>query len=232
MAYNTSFNPTKEVVRDWRDVLYVRDVCRGVGGSNGFDIAPEICREAFQEYRRGVDKLANVLYEAIFESLGLSLAFVKEVVPPLDRLVLAVNYYPPCPDPGLTYGIRGHSDIGSVTILLQDEVPGLQIRKGDDWFSVKPLRGAFVINLADQIEILSNGRYKSIEHRAITNAERPRVSVACFYAPHEDQNIAPLPDFVTESESALYKGVKFRDYIKNFFSKELLPNRVTLNLAK
>lgn len=230
VAYSTSFNPSMEVTRDWKDVLYVRDI-PGVC-SNGFNIAPEICRKAFTEYRRGVEKLANVLYDAIFESLGLSLNYVKEVVPPIARLIMGVNYYPPCPDPSLTYGISAHSDIGTLTVLLQDDVPGLQIRKDHDWFLVKPLPNAFVINLADQTEILSNGKYKSIEHRAITNTEKPRISVACFFAPDENEIISPLPKFVSESKPALYKHVKFRDYVTNFYSKSLMPNRGTLNLAK
>lgn len=230
VAYATSFNPSREVSRDWRDALYVRDV-PGVG-CNGFDIAPEICRAAFTEYREEVEELAKFLYEAVFESLGLSLPYLKEALPPMARLVMGVNYYPPCPDPSLTSGVRGHSDIGLLTVLLQDDVPGLQIRKGSDWVSVMPLPNAFVINVADQIEILSNGKYKSIEHRAFTNIDKPRISVPCFFGPDESAIIAPLPNLVSESIPALYKAVKYRDYVTNFYSNALMPNRGTLKLAK
>ncbi|KAI5084706.1 hypothetical protein GOP47_0000875 [Adiantum capillus-veneris] len=230
VGYATSFNPAVEIARDWKDVLYVRDVpgmC-----SNGFNLLPEICREAFQQYRSGVDELAKLLFESIFEGLGVSIASIKVKVPPAAQLVMGVNFYPPCPDPSLTYGISPHSDVGYVTVLLQDEVPGLQIKKGENWYLVKPLPNAFVINLADQIEILSNGKYKSIEHRAVTNTDKPRMSIACFYGPLNSAIIAPLTDFTSENEPARYNAVKYGDYVRNFYSKGLLPDRATLNLAR
>ncbi|MCO5582085.1 hypothetical protein L7F22_035976 [Adiantum nelumboides] len=230
VAYTTSFNPSVESTRDWKDVLYVRDV-PGVC-CNGFDLVPEICRDVFQQYRSGVDRLGKLLFEIIFESLGLSKASIKEKVPAAARLVMGVNFYPPCPDPSLTYGISPHSDVGYVTVLLQDEVAGLQIKKGDNWYLVNPLPNAFVINLADQIEILSNGKYKSIEHRAITNAEKPRISVACFFGPLNDAIIEPLSELTSENEPARYKAVKYDDYVRNFYRKSLRPNRESLSLAR
>ncbi|MCO5582088.1 hypothetical protein L7F22_035979 [Adiantum nelumboides] len=230
VGYTTSFNPSMESTRDWKDVLYVRDV-PGVC-CNGFDLVPEICREAFQQYRSGVDRLGKLLFESIFESLGLSKASIKEKVPAAARLVMGVNFYPPCPDPSLTFGVSPHSDVSFITVLLQDEVAGLQIKKGENWYLVKPLPNAFVINLADQIEILSNGKYKSIEHRAITNAEKPRISVACFFGPLSDAIIEPLPELTSENEPAKYKAVKFGDYVRDFYSKSLRPNRETLSLAR
>lgn len=228
VAYATSFNPHLEKARDWKDVFYVRDL---PGKCNGFDEAPEICKKAFQAYREEVQKLANLIYRAIFESLGLSSDYLDKELTGIHRLIMAVNYYPPCPDPSLTFGLTGHSDISSLTVLLQDEVPGLQVRKGDKWIGVKPLANAFVINVADQIQILSNGIYKSVEHRVVTNMDKPRMSVACFFGPREEIKIAPLSKLVTESHPALYKEVVFGDYAKNFYSQELLADRATLQFA-
>lgn len=228
VAYSTSFNPGQEKVRDWKDVLYIRDL---PGKCNGFEKAPEICKEAFQEYREEVQKLANWIYRAIFESLGLSSEYLDMELPEISFLVVGVNYYPPCPDPSLTFGFSGHSDVICLALILQDEVSGLQIRKADKWIPVKPLPNAFVINVGDQIQILTNGIYKSVEHRVVTNVNKTRLSVGCFFGPREDRKIAPLSKLVTESNPARYKEVAFGDYLKNFYSKALQADRATLNFA-
>ncbi|KAH7296887.1 hypothetical protein KP509_26G043500 [Ceratopteris richardii] len=137
------------------------------------------------------------------------------------RQTMAVNYYPPCTESKFSYGLRPHSDLGSITIVMQDEVKGLQIKRRGDWIDVIPRKDAFVVMIGDQIEILTNGRYRSIEHRVITNKIVPRISVACFYAPTEDDVIEPLQKFVSKGCPVLYKGSKFGDYLNHGFSKPL-----------
>ena len=67
---------------------------------------------------------------------------------------MAVNYYPPCPQPELTYGLPGHTDPNALTILLQDpRVAGLQVLKNGVWLAVRPHPGALVINLGDQLQV-------------------------------------------------------------------------------
>lgn len=65
-----------------------------------------------------------------------------------------VNYYPKCPQPDLTLGLSPHSDPGGMTLLLPDEqVSGLQIRRGEKWVTVKPVPNAFVVNIGDQLQV-------------------------------------------------------------------------------
>ena len=66
---------------------------------------------------------------------------------------MCVNYYPRCPDPSITYGSTAHTDGGSLTILLQDDVAGLWIQKKNEWVQVKPLANSFVVNIGDQVEV-------------------------------------------------------------------------------
>lgn len=66
---------------------------------------------------------------------------------------MAINYYPPCPQPELTYGLPGHKDPNALTVLLQDQVPGLQVLSGGKWVTVKPIPGTFVVNIGDQIQV-------------------------------------------------------------------------------
>ena len=68
-------------------------------------------------------------------------------------ICVRINYYPACPQPELTYGLSPHSDPGGITVLLQNDVVGLQVRKGDYWVPVRPVANALTINLGDQIEV-------------------------------------------------------------------------------
>ena len=67
---------------------------------------------------------------------------------------LRVNFYPKCPQPDLTLGLSPHSDPGGITLLLPDEnVPGLQVRRGNNWITVKPVPNSFIVNIGDQIQV-------------------------------------------------------------------------------
>ncbi|XVE57488.1 hypothetical protein DITRI_Ditri04bG0095100 [Diplodiscus trichospermus] len=75
-----------------------------------------------------------------------------------------MNYYPPCAQASKVIGLAPHSDATGLTLLIQvNEVEGLQIKKNGKWVRVKPITGAFIINIGDVIEIMSNGEYKSTE---------------------------------------------------------------------
>lgn len=66
---------------------------------------------------------------------------------------MAINYYPQCPQPELTYGLPGHTDPNALTVLLQDEVPGLQVMRNGRWVAVNPIPDTFVVNIGDQIQV-------------------------------------------------------------------------------
>ena len=68
---------------------------------------------------------------------------------------MRLNRYPPCPSPDLALGIGRHKDSGALTILQQDVVSGLDVRRRSDgeWVRVKPVRGSFVVNVGDIIQV-------------------------------------------------------------------------------
>ncbi|KAJ0082916.1 hypothetical protein Patl1_10085 [Pistacia atlantica] len=138
------------------------------------------------------------------------------------RQGIRLNYYPPCPQPELAIGINPHSDGGGLTILLQlNEMDGLQIRKNEMWVPVKPLPGAFIINIGDVLEIVTNGAYSSIEHRATVNSTKERLSIATFYSPNTNRDMGPAPSLITPENPALFKRISVADYYKGYFSREL-----------
>jgi feruloyl-CoA 6-hydroxylase len=100
----------------------------------------------------------------------------------MDTMSLGFVYYPACPEPELVSGVSPHSDITSITVLLQDDIGGLYVRDkdSDGWINVPPVNGALVVNIGDVLQIMSNECYKSIEHRVVANRNKTRISMPIF----------------------------------------------------
>ena len=97
-------------------------------------------------------ELALELLEAISESLGLEKDYINKALGQHGQH-MAINYYPTCPEPELTYGLPGHADSNAITLLLQDEVPGLQVLHEGKWLAVNPLPNTITVNIGDQIQV-------------------------------------------------------------------------------
>ncbi|XP_074322329.1 feruloyl CoA ortho-hydroxylase F6H1-3-like, partial [Apium graveolens] len=144
-----------------------------------------------------------------------------------------LNYYPICPNPELTVGVGRHSDVSPLTFLLQDNIGGLFFRKmeTDSWIHVPPVNGSIVINVGDALQIMSNGKYKSVEHRVAANGSNNRVSVPIFVNPRPDDIIGPLAEVLKNGEEAKYKQVLYSDCVKRFFRKGH-DGKETIDFAK
>ncbi|KAI3740324.1 hypothetical protein L2E82_30752 [Cichorium intybus] len=114
------------------------------------------------------------------------------------------------------------SHLGGLTILYQlNETEGLQVRKNGNWVSVKPLPNALVVNIGDAMEIISNGVYKSIEHRVTVQSNKERLSVATFYVPNMTKELGPAHSLVAQHKVANFQRVPFVEYYKGFFARKL-----------
>ncbi|MBA0796591.1 hypothetical protein Gohar_007351 [Gossypium harknessii] len=134
---------------------------------------------------------------------------------------IRMNYYPPCAQASKVIGLAPHSDSTALTLLIQvNEVEGLQIKKNGKWIPVKPISGAFIINIGDVMEIMSNGEYKSIEHRAVVNPNKERLSIAAFHSPNISTMIGPLPDVVKAKEAG-YRTKPHEEFVRLTISSKL-----------
>ncbi|KAH9615981.1 hypothetical protein KSS87_023269 [Heliosperma pusillum] len=178
------------------------------------DIVPNF-RETLDEYSIELQKVLEIMLRAIAKSLNLEENTFLSQLGEDGTFFARFNFYPPCPHPDRVVGLKPHSDGTLITMLLQDQnVEGLQVLKDDQWYKVPVIPNALFINVGDQLEILSNGILKSAVHRAMTNKEKERMSVAVPSSVAIGKEIGPLSELIDKDRPRLYKNVD--NYIPTF----------------
>lgn len=202
---------------DWESTFFLRHL----PNSNISEI-PDLdhdYRKIMKEFAVELENLAELLLDLLGENLELERGYLKKVFHGSKgpNFGTKVSNYPPCPKPDLIKGLRAHTDAGGIILLFQDDkVGGLQLLKDGQWIDVPPMRHSIVINLGDQIEVITNGKYKSVLHRVIAQTDGNRMSIASFYNPGNDAVISPAPALVKELDvtNQVYPKFVFDDYMK------------------
>lgn len=208
----TSFNQNVDKTLLWRDYLkiHVHPNFNAPDKPSGFS-------KVLREYCQKTREIAGELLKGISESLGLKASYINEkmkVGSPESHQLMVANMYPPCPQPDLAMGLPPHSDHGLLTILMQNGIDGLQVMHKGKWVSINPLPNSFLVNTGDHMEILTNGKYKSVVHRAVVNSKAPRVSIGTAHGPPLDAVISPAPELVTDGVGQAYLGIKYKNYLE------------------
>lgn len=181
-------------------------------------MSPFVCSEATKEYAKQLRVLATKVFSVLSLGLGLEEGRLEKEVGGLEELLLQmkINYYPICPQPELALGVEAHTDVSALTFILHNMVPGLQLFYQGKWVTAKCVPNSIIMHIGDTIEILSNGKYKSILHRGLVNKEKVRISWAVFCEPPKEKIILkPLPEVVSEAEPPLYPPRTFAQHIQH-----------------
>ncbi|KAL5577102.1 hypothetical protein UlMin_018801 [Ulmus minor] len=203
-----AFVDSEEQKLDWADMFYITTRPIHLRKPHLLPNFPIPFRENLDAYSIELESVALKLLYQMAKALGMDPDDIKELFEG-GWQSMRMNYYPPCPQPDLVVGL---------TILLQiNEMEGLQIRKDGMWVPVKPIPNAFIVNIGDVLEIVTNGIYRSIEHSAAVNGKKERLSVATFLSPRLDGEFGPAPSLVTVETPALFRRIGATDYIKGFF---------------
>lgn len=201
---------------------------------------PANLKETMEEFAKEVKGLAERLLEIICENLGLEKVYLKEALAGGNGdnnspfFGIKMSHYPPCPRPDLIDGLRSHTDAGGLILLLQDdEIDGLQVLKDGTWFDVQPIQHAIVIDIGDQLEVMTNGKYKSMWHRVLAKEDATRMSVAAFYNPSSDAEVYPASQLMSAERNGSnnvnaesgYDYPKFvsADYMRVYAAQKFLP---------
>ncbi|KAK4261866.1 hypothetical protein QN277_004805 [Acacia crassicarpa] len=220
-GYGQLFVVSEEQKLDWADMLHLTTLPPEARKPHLFPNLPLPFRDNLNEYCTELRKLAMELIMLMGEALNMEGTQMRELFEQGSQTV-RMNYYPACPQPEKVIGLNPHSDASALTILLQvNDMQGLQIKKDDAWVPINPLPHALVVNVGDTFEIVSNGIYKSIEHRATVNSKKERMSMATFFNARSDGVIGPSPNLVTPERPPQFKTIPMSDFLKTFFTRQL-----------
>ncbi|CAL4960118.1 unnamed protein product [Urochloa decumbens] len=180
-------------------------------GTLGPDLEP--MGRVYQRYCEEMKALSLTIMELLELSLGVERGYYRDFFED-SRSIMRCNYYPTCPEPERTLGTGPHCDPTALTILLQDDVGGLEVLVDGDWRPVRPVPGAMVINIGDTFMALSNGRYKSCLHRAVVNQRQERRSLAFFLCPREDRVVRPPATGAVADAPRRYPDFTWADFMR------------------
>ncbi|CAH8304201.1 unnamed protein product [Eruca vesicaria subsp. sativa] len=221
-GFGQAFVVSEEQKLDWNDMFYLTMQPVRSRKPHLLPKLPLPFRDTLEKYSTEVKSIAKILLEKIARALKIKPEEMEELFDDELGQKMRMNYYPPCPEPDQVNGLTPHSDATGLTILLQiNEVEGLQIKKDGNWVPVKPLPNAFIVNIGDILEIITNGTYKSIEHRGIVNSEKERLSVATFHGMGMGKVVSPLKSLVERQKAALFRSVTIEEFLKVVFSRKL-----------
>jgi isopenicillin N synthase-like dioxygenase len=191
------------------------DRAREFYAANVWPDRPVGLRDTWAEYETAVRGVADTLLRA----MALALSLPEEwFVAQLERAVLttrAINYEraagAPAPIPGQTR-MGAHSDYGVLTVLVADDVPGLQVFRAGEWHDVAVPRGTFVCNLGDMLEHWTNDRWTSTLHRVLpppASVDGPvrRRAIARFLDCPPDLVVSCIPTCAGPDNPARYEPV-------------------------
>lgn len=191
-------------------------------GVNQWPRNPPHLRAGYEVYIGEMLRFGRHLMGCIALSLELpENYFAMGLVSPVSITRLA--HYPPQPKNALfnQLGAGAHTDWGMVTMLLQDDVGGLEVQNADgDWIAAPPLEDSFIINLGDMMSIVTNGLYHSSMHRVLNNSSRrSRYSVPTFFDPNYRTLVECAPTCRSAEGEVEGTGVTVGEHINRMYRK-------------
>ncbi|XP_050373797.1 gibberellin 2-beta-dioxygenase 2-like [Argentina anserina] len=187
---------------------------------------------AVSDYIEAVSDLACELLEVIAEGLWVpdTSVFSRLIRDVESDSVFRINYYPPTSSsPTSKVGFGEHTDPQILTLLRSNDVGGLQISPQDGvWVPVPSDPAAFCVNVGDALQAMTNGRFVSVKHRALTNSFKSRMSMALFSGPPLNASLTALPEMVTPENPLIYKQFTWAEYKKTTYSLRLGDSRLNL----
>nr|XP_009610877.2 uncharacterized protein LOC104104482 [Nicotiana tomentosiformis] len=220
-GYGQAFVFSEEQKLDWADLFYMTTLPTHLRKPHLFPKLPISLRDIMEAQCQEFKSLAISILCQLAKALKMDENEMKDLFTDGMQLI-RMNCYPPCPEPDKTIGLSPHSDADALTILLQlNETEGLQVRKDGIWVPVKPLPNALIVNVGDMIEIVSNGVYRSIEHRAVVNSNKERLSLATFYIFNLDSELGPAHTLIGPHNPAKFQNVRVEKYLQDFFARKL-----------
>lgn len=212
-----------ELTKNQRDKKQVFDFTREgpdpiYGKSNRWPSEPQEFKPVLQAYLDACTTLSLQLLEAFCIGLDLPAKHMHADFANNHTGFLRLNYYP-VHDPiegaadehqqEADLGVHHHTDAGALTVLIQDDIGGLQVHRDGFWYDIPPVPGAIVINTGDMMQVWSNDVYHAPVHRVLAMDARDRFSLPFFFNPAADALVRPLPTVVDEANPSRYDDIEW-----------------------
>jgi len=171
-------------------------------------------RETLLAYFGACAALGARIHRAFAHDLGIATDyFASRFDRPMATLRLL--RYPATASGDEQIGAGAHTDYGNLTLLATGDVGGLEVRtRAGDWIDAPAMANAFVVNIGDCLMRWTNDVYVSTPHRVVNRSGRARYSIAFFFDPNPDAEVAVIPSCVGEGERARYAPILAADYLK------------------
>ena len=188
---------------------------------NRWPLSHDKFKDTMSDFMLASTELSLKLLQAFCVGLELPPNYLHNLFLDKHTGFVRLNYYP-VDDPMrgtdvehqsvADLGVHHHTDAGALTVLLQDEVGGLQVHRQGQWHNIPPVDGAFVINTGDMMQVWSNDRYKAPIHRVLEMVDEDRHSIPFFFNPADATDVRPLPSVITVDEPAAYSSIDWTDF--------------------
>ncbi|MFN0242353.1 MAG: isopenicillin N synthase family dioxygenase [Planctomycetota bacterium] len=170
---------------------------------HGANLFPELpgFRETVLAYIDALTRLGHALVRGIALSLGLDEDFFERQYTRDPLVLFRIFRYPalrPNTETLSRWGVGEHTDYGLLTMLLQDDVGGLEVKSRSEWTAAPPIPGSFVCNIGDMLDRMTHGLYRSTPHRARNTSARDRLSFAFFFDPSFDARVRPIEGIASD----------------------------------
>jgi len=198
---------------DWKEGLYLgselgpeHPQVRAGTPLHGANLWPELpgFRDTVLDYMAALTALGHRLMAQLALSLELDAGYFAARYTAEPLILFRLFNYPSRPTPPeVQWGVGEHTDYGLLTMLLQDDVGGLEVKTPGGWIAAPPLPRSFVCNIGDMLDRMTGGLYKSTPHRvAVNRSGRDRLSFPLFFDPNFDAHVQRLPGVESSDDSA------------------------------
>ncbi|WVZ72598.1 hypothetical protein U9M48_021031 [Paspalum notatum var. saurae] len=197
--YSSNVDLYSSPAASWRDTIQIM-----LGPNLRPDLAdriPPACSHEVLEWEVRATAVGRAVLGLLSEGLGLGRTALEDASC-CEGKVMACHYYPQCPEPERTMGIVPHTDPGVLTVLAQDGIGGLQVKREEDdgrsyWVDVKPVPGALVINVGD---LLQKGQLSTVFCTKDPIESENYKEIQRIFCQIQQHQQAPLLSFITAME--------------------------------
>ncbi len=171
-------------------------------------------RETCVAYMTALEELAKSMLPLSAIALDLEPDFFdQDLAEP--QFSLRLSQYPPAEPEDNQFGLAAHTDSSFLTLLAQNQVPGLQIRRADgEWIDAPVLADTFLVNSGDMLRRWSNHRFLSTPHRAMASApDADRYAIPFFFDASIDYPMHCLPSCQGPDNPPRYEPTTYADYM-------------------